>query len=193
MNFIIDPKMVDYSMFAEHPNLHMVAKDKEQWVNLLYLILTEIEVRKEFYSKAFKRSPTNLEEYNQFRSESSRSDLPDFKRFIIWIDEYHILNKQDSGMGIEIEREALSYIARMGRAFCIHLICSSQSYNDFDTDVKYQSSTVFNFYTSSAYLPDNISNQVLETRRDEASHYFSFRIQSLLRSNQEPKSQQVSR
>lgn len=157
MNFVIDPKKIDYSLYSGHPNLHLVADEKEKWINLLYLILTEIEVRKEYYVSAFKRAPNNLEEYNSFRTSSGRKDLPKFKRFLVWIDEYHLLHRSD--MSTEVEREALAHIARMGRAFGIHLICSSQAYNDFSGDIKQQASTIFNFFTSSSFLNDVSQHQ----------------------------------
>jgi ATPase family associated with various cellular activities (AAA)/FtsK/SpoIIIE family len=157
VNVIIDPKRVDYSMFADHPNVYMVADNKEKWINLLYLLLAEIETRKEFFSKSFKRSPSNLEEYKEFKQAYNREDLPKFERILIWIDEYHVLQRQDQFTPIEIEKECLGYIARVGRAFGIHLMLSSQTYTDFSSEIRNQASTVFNFYTTSAgYVSDQI-------------------------------------
>ena len=155
VNFIIDPKMVDYSLFESHPNVGLVADTKEKWMNLLYLLIVELEVRKEIFSKSFKRSPNNLNDYLKYRDENKRTDLPDFKRFIIWIDEYHVLNNQNSYAAVETERETLAYIARLGRAFGIHLVGSSQNYSDFPSDVKNQASTIFAFYTNQVIMGDH--------------------------------------
>lgn len=157
VNVIVDPKRVDYSLFADHPNVYMVADNKEKWINLFYLLITEIETRKEFFSRSFKRSPSNLEEYKEFRQNYSRDDLPKFDRILVWIDEYHILQRQDNYASVEIEKECLGYISRVGRAFGIHLMLSSQTYTDFSSEIRNQASTVFNFYTNTAgYISDQI-------------------------------------
>lgn len=162
VNVIVDPKRVDYSLFADHPNVYVVADNKEKWINLFYLLITEIEVRKEFFAKSFKKSPSNLEEWKQFRKDHQREDLPHFGRILIWIDEYHILQRQDHLASIDIEKDCVGYIARVGRAFGIHLMLSSQSYGDFSSEIRNQASTVFNFYTTSAsYVSDQ--NPVVQT------------------------------
>jgi AAA+ superfamily predicted ATPase len=151
LNYIVDPKQVDYEMYDDHPNVMKRVKSYTEWANLFYAIMIEIEVRKHYFSTAFEKAPANLKDYKEFKEKFDRSDIPEFKRMFIWIDEAHMIFSDKAG-GLSFDsnpRSSLAHIARQARAFGIHLMISSQRVSDIASDVRAQSPNVFCFYNPS--------------------------------------------
>ena len=110
---LIDPKMVELTMFNELPHLlYDVAVKPDQAAETLKLVVKEMEERYELLSKARKR---NIASYN----EESENPLP---RIVVVIDELAdlmIVGKR------EIE-ELLVRLAQLARAVGIHVIAATQ-------------------------------------------------------------------
>ena len=110
---LIDPKMVEMTMFNELPHLlYDVAVKSDQAKRVLELVVEEMEERYELLSKARKR---NIASYN----EDAEDPLP---RIVVVIDELAdlmIVGKR------EIE-ELLVRLAQLARAVGIHVIAATQ-------------------------------------------------------------------
>lgn len=142
MNYIIDPKQIDYRAFKDHPRVGHIATNRDEWYSLLGSLLIEMGVREHIYSEAFSTPPTSLQEYREFKAEHSRQDLPDFPRILLWIDEAHMTNDYQSD---ELQNH-LALLLKKGRAFGIHVMATTQRIADMPTAIKTQASTVMLFY-----------------------------------------------
>lgn len=149
VNYIIDPKKIDYSSYQNHPAVKAIAKSYSEWSSVVTSLVTECSFREKVFSQAFENSPTSLQEYTEMREKFGRTDLPEFKRMILWIDEAHVVFNE----AIESPSYVgLAYLARKARSFGIHLIVSSQRYSDIPTTVRAQLSQIFSFYTTDNHL-----------------------------------------
>ncbi|MBA2405184.1 MAG: hypothetical protein H0V66_10470, partial [Bdellovibrionales bacterium] len=144
VNFIIDPKKIDFPALKGHPQVAMIAHERDEWRSLLSALVTELCVRETVFNEAFTNPPDALHKYWGLKKESAREELPEFPRLIIWIDEFHMIKKSNS----DFELDSLEFIARKGRAFGIHLICSSQRGNDISLNIRAQMNSSFHFYES---------------------------------------------
>ncbi|MCY3959315.1 MAG: DNA translocase FtsK [Chloroflexi bacterium] len=110
---LIDPKMVEVTMFNELPHLlYDVAVKSDQAERMLELVVEEMEERYELLSKARKR---NIASYN----EDAEDPLP---RIVVVIDELAELMTVGKR---EIE-EILVRLAQLARAVGIHAIAATQ-------------------------------------------------------------------
>ena len=110
---LIDPKMVELTMFNELPHLlYDVAVKPDQAAETLKLVVKEMEDRYELLSKARKR---NIASYN----EEAEDKLP---RIVVVIDELADLMLVGKR---EIE-ELLVRIAQLARAVGVHVIAATQ-------------------------------------------------------------------
>jgi AAA+ superfamily predicted ATPase len=146
VNYIIDPKKVDFPILKDHPNVALIAHESDEWKSILTIIMTELVLRETIFNESFRNPPDKLSEYWKFKEETKREELPDFPRIMVWIDEYHMLKKDNLH---SIEADVLEFIARKGRAFGIHLICSSQRYSDINYNIRGQLNSSFYFYDTS--------------------------------------------
>ncbi|WP_419172322.1 AAA family ATPase [Halobacteriovorax sp.] len=146
-NFIVDPKRVDYKHMQQHKNVGFYADTKDRWNELFTYLLIELKAREYYFNKSFTTPPVKIDEYKRERKKHNRNDLPDFKRFFIWIDEAHeVIDMKSYSPQQDTLRNIIEYIARKGRAFGIHLILSTQRQNDIISAVRNQCQTHFVFY-----------------------------------------------
>lgn len=143
MNFIIDPKQIDYRTFADHPRVASIATNRDEWFSLLTVLVNELAFREHVFGSAFSTPPASLDEYNQFKSQATSPQLPHFPRLLCWIDEAHLV--QDP-MNDELQG-LLTVLMKKGRALGIHLILTTQRPSDISNSLKSQATTVFFFYT----------------------------------------------
>ena len=146
INYIVDPKQVDFELYEDHPNVMKRVVDYTGWMNLFFAILIEIEVRKYYFTTAFEKAPVKLSEYLDLRKSFERLELPEFKRMFIWIDEAHVVFGDRSHMDLEAT-SLIKGIIRQARAFGIHFIFSSQRFNDIPTEIRSQIPNSFFFYS----------------------------------------------
>ncbi|MBX3040162.1 MAG: hypothetical protein KF789_05560, partial [Bdellovibrionaceae bacterium] len=142
MNYIIDPKQIDYRAFQDHPQVGRIATNRDEWYSLLGALLIEMAAREYTYSEAFSTPPTSLKEYRQFKADLKRSDLPDYPRILLWIDEAHMISEYHN----EDLGNHLSLLLKKGRAFGIHVMATTQRITDMPSTVKSQASTIMMFY-----------------------------------------------
>ncbi len=147
VNFIIDPKKVDFPLFEKHPNVSKVAYDFAGWSSILNSMLVELSQREEIFNQSFENPPSQLSDYWKIREEEGLDYLPELPRIIIWIDEYHNV-KQNMSSTIS-SNEIIEFLARKGRSFGIHLMMSSQRNADFNSTINDQASSSFYFYSNS--------------------------------------------
>lgn len=155
VNYIIDPKGVDFKHFIKHPRVGVVASEKEAWVKLFIALSEEYDYRKEVFSTAFTTPPSHLDGYKALKEKYKRDDLPEFKRMIIWIDETATFT--DHNREYEFENNFFDAMTRKARAFGMHLIFSSQSPDDL-YNINTNLSAFFAFYTK----PPHSSHQYYE-------------------------------
>jgi AAA+ superfamily predicted ATPase len=151
VNYIIDPKKVDFPVFVDHPRVAQVAHTQDEWKSVLSTLSLELAVRENVFNESFTIPATTLSEYTQMKSDFKRNDLPDLPRIIVWIDEAHMLLKDY--MSTDLEYMATEYIARKGRSFGIHMIISSQSQNDIPNIIRRQANSSFMFYDPARPIP----------------------------------------
>ncbi len=119
------------------------------------------------YSMLKRAKAKDLEEYEVIRRERSQSpdentiQLPSLPRHIIAIDEaaqLYLVNKKNSSREVAESREAVSELARMGRALGFHLIIGVQRPDvaALDVHVKSNLSLVLAFKAS-----NNVSSQII--------------------------------
>lgn len=144
-NYIVDPKQIDFELFEQHPRVCGRCTNYTEWMNLFYLLAIELEVRKSIFSKAFEKSPNNLKEYQELCRKYKREDLPKFKKKFVWIDEAHLVFGDRSHMELQ-SVPVVSHLVRLGRAFGIHLIFSSQRWSDLTGTIRSQIPTYLYFF-----------------------------------------------
>ena len=146
INFIIDPKQIDYKTFKEHPRVSQIATNRDEWFSVLSVLVMEMSVREHLFSQAFSTPPASLDEYNVLKKTHSKSSIPELPRILCWIDEAHILAETmyDELQGM------ITLLVKKGRALGIHLIFTTQRPADIPNSIKSQATTVFFFYTQEA-------------------------------------------
>lgn len=149
VNFIIDPKKIDYSSYEKHSAVRAIAKSYAEWSSVVTSLVTECAFREKVFSQAFDSAPTCLQEYTALREKFSRHDLPEFKRTLLWIDEAHVLFQDVSDMPCY---SGLVYLARKARSFGIHLVISSQRASDIPSAIRTQLSQSFSFFTTDNHI-----------------------------------------
>ena len=152
VNFIIDPKKVDYDVFNSHPRVARIAKTSSEWQTLLLLLVIEISVRQHLFNSAFEVPPTSMKEFNSYKEKFKRDDLPKLPKIILWIDEAHMVFKHNYN---DPSNDFLDFIFRKGRSFGVHIIATSQSPGDFNKAANDNSKDQIAFYSprnSACYL-----------------------------------------
>lgn len=174
VNFIIDPKQVDFKSFDHHKRVAFVASSQSEWVSMIHSLLIEQGFREHLFSNAFEVPPVSLVEYREFKKKFSREDLPDLPRLLVWVDEAHMLFPELSSYQSSIG-PYLEPLIKKGRAFGIHFIFSSQRWSDLPSGIKSQANTLMAFYTPEAHqLPDVISSVAVhnkEVKRGRLSYF----------------------
>jgi AAA+ superfamily predicted ATPase len=161
INYIIDPKQVDYELYEDHKNVLKRASSYSEWMGILYSIMIEIELRKHYFTNGFDSPPQNLYEYNKLVSEYKRDDLPNFKQMFLWIDEAHLIVDGNGANYDECSAiNCLGHIIRQARAFGIHIIISTQRVSDIPNSVRSQIPTIFSFFSAGSDV--NLLNSKVE-------------------------------
>ncbi len=114
---MIDPKMLEFSMYNDIPHLltPVITKAGEA-INALANMVLEMERR---YALMSKTKTKNIDNYNQ---KAKKEDMPTFPFIIIIIDELADL-MMTSGKEVEY---SIARLAQMARASGIHLIVATQ-------------------------------------------------------------------
>jgi len=114
---MIDPKMLEFSMYNDIPHLltPVITKPTEA-INALSNMVAEMERR---YTLMSKTKTKNIENYNE---KSKREDYEPFPYIVIIIDELADL-MMTSGKEVEL---SIARLAQMARASGIHLIVATQ-------------------------------------------------------------------
>ena len=143
INYIIDPKSIDFAAYARHPRVAKVSSDRNDWLSVMTALVIELNLRERLFSMAFTTPPTSLDEYNSFREDNKRVDLPELPRIILWIDESH---QVFSDINCNNACDFCGFIAKKGRAFGIHLVVATQRHQDIQSSIRSQCTTSFIFY-----------------------------------------------
>ncbi|OUR71705.1 cell division protein FtsK [Arcobacter sp. 31_11_sub10_T18] len=114
---MIDPKMLEFSMYNDIPHLltPVITKPAEA-INALSNMVAEMERR---YTLMSKTKTKNIENYNE---KSKKEDYEPFPYIVIIIDELADL-MMTSGKEVEL---SIARLAQMARASGIHLIVATQ-------------------------------------------------------------------
>ena len=114
---MIDPKMLEFSMYNDIPHLltPVITKPTEA-INALSNMVSEMERR---YTLMSKTKTKNIENYNE---KSKKEDFEPFPYIVIIIDELADL-MMTSGKEVEL---SIARLAQMARASGIHLIVATQ-------------------------------------------------------------------
>jgi len=114
---MIDPKMLEFSMYNDIPHLltPVITKPPEA-INALSNMVAEMERR---YTLMSQTKTKNIENYNE---KSKREDFDPFPYIVIIIDELADL-MMTSGKEVEL---SIARLAQMARASGIHLIVATQ-------------------------------------------------------------------
>ena len=114
---MIDPKMLEFSMYNDIPHLltPVITKASEA-INALANMVLEMERR---YSLMSKTKTKNIDNYNQ---KAKKENMPTFPFIVIIIDELSDL-MMTSGKEVEY---SIARLAQMARASGIHLIVATQ-------------------------------------------------------------------
>lgn len=145
VNFIVDPKKIDFNIYESHPRVMKIARTRDEWCSLYFSLITEMAVRQHVFSTAFKVPPTSLEEYRKLKKEYKRNELPHFPKIMLWIDEAKMAGGDENS---STEGHFLSFLARKSRSFGIHIIYSSQRYADVNYVLRTQASHQLSFFQS---------------------------------------------
>lgn len=151
-NIVIDPKGIDYKFLRTHPNVKMYAGSEKEWKDLLKTLVNELEHRQEIFSKYFEVPPNNLDEFLKLRKEYKANHLPDYKRYFVWIDEASLVLNDDYKN--QEFRDYIEKLARLGRAFGLHLILSTQRHNDIPHRIRFQFNKYFAFFKPTTGMAD---------------------------------------
>lgn len=148
VNYIVDPKQIDYKAFKEHPRVAAIAGNKDDWSSVFSLLVVEMAAREKLLSESFSTPPPTLADYHILRNKFGRSDLPDLPRIICWVDEAHIvLNQVHDGA-----REFVEMLAKRSRAVGIHLICATQRLTELPAEFRSQTNLLMSFFVNSAEI-----------------------------------------
>ncbi len=135
----IDLKGIDFKGLEGLPGISLVGSTYPEAVSILDLILLEITLRKILFQQ-WQNPPRSLSEYNSW---APAAHLPELPRHILVIDEFRMLRESDCGYINENAMSRLEYILRVGRAYGIHLILSSQRDIDFTSNIVTNCSNCF--------------------------------------------------
>lgn len=140
--FILDYKDGnDFGHLVDSPHCPIVFGDVKQteiFVKILEFFTEELECRKKFLGG--DRPP----EYSYYMDEAKKhSDWVQFPRWILVVDEVHAFLSPKLGVDLDIRRRfthCVNTIATTGRSLGMHLILSTQSFQnlDFQPEVKEQ-------------------------------------------------------
>ncbi len=146
--FIIDPKVVDFSIYENVPHVKRLETEPDRSVDVLTDVMEELYRRKQLFASA------GVRHFDRYLAEAGGQGFPKLPVMIVIIDELGVLMEQ-SKRGTE---GLLSSLTAQGRAFGIHVIAATQFPN---RDVLGGLAKA-NFVTRIAFrVPDNVASRVV--------------------------------
>jgi DNA segregation ATPase FtsK/SpoIIIE, S-DNA-T family len=126
--YLVDTKRLDLTLFEDLPHVEMVAKDIEDWYNLINSLIGEVASRNYLFEKSKVR---NIQEYNLKQELDNKSKMP---YIVLVIDELADLIEHDKEVRRSADKnhlepkviDSLRRLIQVCRAAGVHVIACTQ-------------------------------------------------------------------